>query len=82
MNFTKKLHTLFVIGTSTTGLSQEERTRFQHFSLFLLFGIPLMFVFGVTNFRNGDHWVAALLTLSAVGLAIGWLLIKYRTGPI
>lgn len=78
MNPTKTFHAIFASVTSSTWISQEESTRFQYYSLFLMFGMPLMLIFGVTNFTQGSYWVSALATLSASGLASGWLLIKYR----
>jgi len=83
MNPTKTLHTLFTTITGSNWHSQEERIRFQYYSLFLMFGIPLMVIFGIINVTKGSYWVSALATISACSLTIGWLLIKHsRKGII
>lgn len=78
MNVIKKLHTAFTSFTSSSGLSEEESIRFQYYSLFLSFGLPLMFVFGISNVFQGSYLVTVLASFSGCGLALGWYLIKYR----
>ncbi|WP_167505775.1 response regulator [Desulfosediminicola flagellatus] len=56
--------------------SSEERTRFQHFTLFLLVGLPLMISFGIVNFLDGNYAVTGFCTVSGVGLSLGWVVIR------
>ena len=77
MHLPKALYTLFLTATGTTGLSQEELTRFRHISVFLLFGIPLMLGFALMNLGEGNPLVSMFCTVCALGLFLGWLLIKY-----
>lgn len=63
--------------TYKPGASTDEAARFQYFTLFLLVGIPIMVVFGVTNYLQGVYNITVIAVACALGLTTGWLLIKY-----
>lgn len=54
----------------------EEKIRLQHFTVFLLLGIPTMLIYGAYNIWDGRYFLACLVFCSAFGLAIGWLLLN------
>jgi len=57
-------------------ISSDEKTRLQHYSVFLLLGIPTMIIYGINNLLNGEYFVFLLICLSAIGLIIGWNFLK------
>jgi len=71
-------------------ISEEEKTRLQHYIIFMILGIPTMFVFGVTNFFNGKTIIFAFAFTTALALIVGLVLLKnikngywvYRTNAL
>ena len=64
-------------------ISSDEKARLQHYSVFLLAGIPTMMVFGVYNMIAANFLIYSLLLLSAGGLISGWFFLrKARNGRI
>lgn len=57
-------------------VSLEEKTRLQHYIVFMILGIPTMFVFGVINLLKGNHLVSIFAIASASGLILGLALLK------
>ncbi len=76
MNVYKFLKKIYQQSVDNSQFSQEDKTRFQHFTLFLLVGLPIMFVFGVVNAIQGNTIVSLFCGLSALGLISGWIIIK------
>ena len=58
-------------------ISSDDRTRLQHYSVFLLAGIPTMVVFGLYNLAIANYLLVALVLLSAAGLIVGWLFLRH-----
>lgn len=58
-------------------IPSEERTRFLHFSIFSLIGIPLMIIFGLYNLMIGRHLLAALIIITALGLTFGYFYLRH-----
>jgi len=64
-------------------ISGEDRNRFQHFTVFLLLGIPTMLVFGVYAIVRGRYPLSLAVFGSALGLSLGWLLLgRLKNGAI
>lgn len=60
-------------------MSPDARLRFQHFTVFLLLGLPTAVVFGVVNLLRGNHFLSAIIGVAAGGLICGWIWFS-RTG--
>jgi diguanylate cyclase (GGDEF)-like protein len=58
-------------------VSVEERSRFFHYILFLILGVPSMLGFGLLNIVRGELMIALLASLSAVGLIVGVFYLRY-----
>ncbi|MGB3211810.1 MAG: GGDEF domain-containing protein [Desulforhopalus sp.] len=54
----------------------EERTRLQHYTIFLLAGIPTMVIFGLVNLCCGNHLLCVLIFLSGAGLLTGLFVLR------
>jgi len=57
-------------------ISEEEKTRLQHYIIFMILGIPTMSVFGVTNLFNGKAIISVFAFTTAFGLIAGLMLLK------
>lgn len=57
-------------------VSSDDQARLQHYSVFLLLGIPTMLAFGLYNFLRAQYLLFSLILLSATGLVIGWLFLR------
>lgn len=62
--------------------SSDEKLRFQHFTLFLVVGIPIMVIFGFTNLISGNYKITLFSSASAIGLVIGWSIIRHIKNDI
>ena len=72
-----------ITSVDQTPLNTDEKTRLQHFTVFLSLGIPTMVVYGIYNLIRADYTLSAMIGVSAVGLAFGWYLLrKIRKGAI
>lgn len=54
----------------------EERSRFQHYTLLFLLGLPTTLMFGVFHLISGDTLLTLVLFTSAFGLTLGWLCLR------
>lgn len=54
----------------------EDRNRLQHYTVFLLLGIPTMVVFGGYNLFAGNYLQSVFVFASGFGLFVGWLLLR------
>ncbi|MCP4690999.1 MAG: hypothetical protein GY859_23315, partial [Desulfobacterales bacterium] len=62
-----------------TPLSSDEKMRFQHYTVFLLLGIPTMVVYGLSALFMNKFVLFLFIMLSATGLAAGWfLLLRFK----
>jgi len=57
-------------------VSIEEKNRLQHYIIFMILGIPTMFIFGVINLLRGHHLIFFLALITAFGLITGLVLLK------
>jgi len=57
-------------------ISQEEKTRLQHYIIFMILGIPTMCIFGVSNLLKGNPLIFAFSSAAALGLIAGLVLLK------
>ncbi len=57
-------------------ISDGEKTRLRHYSIFLLAGIPTMIVYGILNLLKGEWLMILFVFLSAGGLVTGWMIAK------
>lgn len=56
-------------------LSSDEKIRFQHYSIFLLLGLPTMVVFCCYNLIKGNYILCLFILSSAIGTLTGWFII-------
>lgn len=59
--------------------SPDERLRFQHFTVFVLLGVPTMVAYGILNLGRGNLPLALAIGLAATGLIAGWVWFR-KTG--
>lgn len=52
--------------------SHEEKIRFKHFLIFFLFGLPIIFSFGIFNFFQSKSILATILFIDSFVLLISW----------
>lgn len=57
-------------------ISAEEKTRLQHYTIFLLAGVPTMLIYGIYNLIIKDYFLFTLIILSAFGLIVGWKILN------
>ncbi len=57
-------------------ISAEEKTRLQHYTIFLSVGISTMLVYGVFNLFQGNLFLCLLILCSGVGLLVGLVLLR------
>lgn len=57
-------------------ISQDEKTRFQHYIIFMMLGLPTMLVFGVDNLLNGNNLIFVFCLVTAFGLFTGLVILK------
>lgn len=57
-------------------MGSEERLRLQHYTVFILVGLPTMTVYGLFNLLVGSYLLVGLIAMSAVGLTTGWVLLR------
>jgi len=62
--------------TASAPISQEEKTRLQHYMIFMFLGIPTMLSFGVINLIQRQFLVSIFAFSTVVGLIFGLFLLK------
>lgn len=63
--------------------SSDERTRLQHYSVFVSLGVPTMLIYGLFSLFRAQYLLFVLILVTAVGLIAGWLLlINLKNGKI
>jgi len=60
-------------------VSLEEKTRLQHYIIFMILGIPTMCIFGVFNLLKGNNLIFLFAITAAFGLIVGLALLKKIT---
>ena len=64
-------------------ISAEEKTRLQHYAIFLSVGVPTMMIYGLVNLFKGNLLLCFLILLSGGGLVAGLLILrKLKDGRI
>ena len=64
-------------------ISNAEKVRLQHFSIFLFLGLPTMLVYGMYGLLHNQYVLLIFITFSALSLIVGWcLLIRFNIGSI
>ncbi len=64
-----------------TPVSAEEKTRLQHYAIFLTAGIPTMVVYGLVNMLRGNYLLCALILLSGGGVCRSFGLAHSKRWP-
>ncbi len=81
--YLKKLFKNLLTSIDRIPISSEEKTRLQHYSIFLLAGIPTMLIYGIFHVYRANYFLCILVLLSASGLITGWYFLKRaRNGRI
>lgn len=63
---------------ATPAQSEDDKTRFQYYTVFLLLGCPTMVVYGIYTWLQGDYALLGIVTFTACSLIYGWYLIQKR----
>ena len=72
----KLLDTKIKAFADSAPISQDEKTRFQHYVIFMMLGLPTMLVFGVDNLLNGNNLIFVFCLVTAFGLFTGLVILK------
>jgi diguanylate cyclase (GGDEF)-like protein len=57
-------------------VSAEEKTRLQHYTIFISAGIPTMVIYGLVNWFRGGYFLCLLILASGSGLVAGLLMLR------
>lgn len=71
-NITKKI----VLFSDTAPISNEAKTRLQHYVIFLMLGFPTMLLFALYSFYKGNITLALIILPSALALLAGIFVIR------
>lgn len=82
MNFLKFFRNRLILVISKSDGSQEENLRFQLYTLFLTLGIPIMLIFGYTNYAQQQYLIMGIALASALTLSLGWVVVKFTNKSI
>ena len=63
-------------------VSSDEQLRLQHFTVFAMLGVPIMAAFFVFHLVVANYFIAAVITVPAVSLGGGWLLLLRTKGGL
>jgi|GEM_PF-1328648 len=58
-------------------IADDEKTRLQHYTVFLSLGIPTMLLLGLYNLVKSNYVLCILILVSSLGLTGGWYLIRH-----
>lgn len=62
-------------------ISADEKYRLQHYTVFVLIGVPILLIYGLHNFIRSEYLLCSLISASGIGLSIGWYLLgKLKCG--
>ncbi len=71
-----RIYAKISIVTDNTPLSDDERLRLEHYTVFLAAGIPIMMVFSTFHLLCGDYPQGGAVAACGIGLIVGWGLIR------
>ena len=71
-----KFKRVIVASIDRVQMSADEKRRLQHYSVFLIVGIPIMIIFGFHNLVKGNYVLCIFVFFSASGLTCGWLFLR------
>jgi signal transduction histidine kinase/CheY-like chemotaxis protein len=60
--------------------SEDDRTRLQYYTLFLLLTLPAMLLFSISNTLIGEYVLVGVTIITGACLILGWLLLRKHPG--
>ncbi len=64
------------IADAAHATSEDDKTRLQYYTIFLLLGLPTMAIYGFYGFINADYLLVGIIAITASCLLCGWYLLR------
>lgn len=64
-------------------ISEDDKERLRHFTVFVLIGMPALALFGIHNYFRANYLLCAMIMVTDIGIVVGWLVLtRQRNGQI